>query len=394
MIYQTIIIGKGLVGSAAAKYISATHNKVAIIGPNEPAENEQPIVYASHYDQARVQRVIGKDEVWTKLDMESVAAYAAIEKQTGIQFYKQVGCLYVQPTGADAYLNNAASIANKYNLPYKYYNHAAAISADYPAYHFPATSQGLVETTNAGLINPRLLIQAQLSIFEQQNGTIINDTVLKLTHHNGVFEITTSHKEIYQAEQVLIATGSFINYLDILPKQLSLQTKNEIIILAQVHENIAAQLANLPSLLYEIENHELDGIYLIQPVRYPDGNYYIKMGCNMPEDRYFNNLEQVQAWFTTGNSEQFKQRMLAALQLILPNVPILNTITKKCIISRTAHGRPYIGATGPQGLFVAGGCNGYSAMCSNAIGHTAATLMLTGQLPQGYAPSHFELVYA
>jgi prephenate dehydrogenase len=35
MIYESIIIGRGLIGSAAAKYISRSQKNVALIGPDE-----------------------------------------------------------------------------------------------------------------------------------------------------------------------------------------------------------------------------------------------------------------------------------------------------------------------------------------------------------------------
>ena len=74
--FDVIVIGKGLVGSAATKYLSASQKNVALIGPDEPADYNNAIVFASHYDQARVQRLIGKDEAWTKLNIDSAKQYA------------------------------------------------------------------------------------------------------------------------------------------------------------------------------------------------------------------------------------------------------------------------------------------------------------------------------
>ena len=51
MIYESIIVGRGLIGSAAAKYISRSQKNVALIGPDEATTSEQQIVFASHYDR-------------------------------------------------------------------------------------------------------------------------------------------------------------------------------------------------------------------------------------------------------------------------------------------------------------------------------------------------------
>ncbi|MFY7963604.1 MAG: NAD(P)/FAD-dependent oxidoreductase [Chitinophagaceae bacterium] len=391
--FNTIIIGKGLVGSAAAKYLSATNKDIAIIGPDEPNENDESIVYASHYDQARVQRIIGKDAVWTKLNLDSANEYKSIENQTGIQFHHPVGCLYVYPYGSDDYLKNAPILSKDFNLSFKNYDNSAAINNDFKAFRFPYNSQGLLETSPAGYINPRLLLQAQLQIYKTNNGTVIKDTVISISHSKKLFTINTNKGDIYTAEKVLVATGSFINYLNILPQKLQLQTKNEVIILVKVSEEYAKSVSLLPSLLYEIDDAETQGIYMIQPVLYPDGNYYYKIGSNTNDDFYFDSLEQVQHWFKNGNADSYKPILTKAIKKIVPDLQIDEVIIKKCIISWTAHKRPYIGETTQKDLYVAGGCNGYSAMCSDAIGSVASHLILNGKMPTGYKDDAFELVY-
>lgn len=392
--FHTIIIGKGLVGSAAAKYLAMSNKDIAIIGPDEPEDNHIPTVYASHYDQARVQRIIGKDATWTKLNLDSVNEYQKIEEQSGIQFHHPVGCLYVYPYGCDEYLRNAPALSKQFKLNYKTYNNGMEITQDYKEFLFPEASQGLLESSPTGYINPRLLLAAQLDIFKHNGGTIYRETAITVSYTQNSFNITTNEGNTYTAAKVLVATGSFINYLNILPQPLQLQTKNEVILLAKVNEDNAKLASRLPSLLYEIDEEEVQGIYLIQPVQYPDGNYYYKIGSNTNEDFYFTSLTQVQDWFLNGNTGKYKTILLKAIKTILPDINIEDTVVKKCIISRTAHGRPYIGETTQQGLFVAGGCNGYSAMCSDAIGNVASHLILNGVLPEGFVPNAFELVYA
>ncbi|MBB6270829.1 sarcosine oxidase [Pedobacter cryoconitis] len=391
--FDIIVIGKGLVGSAAAKYLSFKNKKIAIIGPQEPLDYNKSIVFASHYDQARVQRLIGKDSVWTRLNLESVNQYQTIQEQSGIHFHDPTGCLYVNPTGEDSYLYQAASLASDFKLTCKPYPTGSAIVNDFSAYHFPESSKGLLEKSPAGLINPRLLLKAQLAVFDQHQGININDTILDITHHNHGYTVTSHEGNIYHASEILLAAGSFVNFFNLSAQKLDLKLKNEIILLARLNPEQTKELAKLPSLLYEIDNGTTEGIYLIKPVQYPDGNYYIKMGCNMPEDIYFDNIEQVQQWFRNGNSDQFINRLKQELLKILPDIEPLAYLTKRCIINRSIHGRPYIGETHQPGLYVASGCNGYSAMCSDAIGRVASHLLLNKKLPENYAVKDFEIFY-
>ena len=43
MVYESIVVGAGLIGSAAAKYISQVEKNVALIGPNEEKVSHEKI---------------------------------------------------------------------------------------------------------------------------------------------------------------------------------------------------------------------------------------------------------------------------------------------------------------------------------------------------------------
>ncbi|MXV51504.1 FAD-dependent oxidoreductase [Pedobacter sp. HMF7647] len=392
--FDILVIGKGLVGSAAAKYLSGSAGKVAVIGADEPGESKSSLVYASHYDQARVQRIVGKDEVWTRLNFDSTEQYESIQKKSGIHFHYGIGCLYVNAYGEDDYLRNFSSLARKFDVTYKPIEHAEENYNDFGGLVFPGKAAGIIESNPSGYINPRLLIKAQLEITKQQGGLIISDTVIKLSvRDNGSFLLETESGKTYSTKQVLVATGSFINYFDILPQKLKLITKGEVVLLVKVDEELLDRYSTLPSLLYEIDEDETEAIYLIPPVKYPDGNYYLKIGCNSPDDVFFDTLEQVQNWFRNSKSESYAPARSRALQRLLPSLNLDDSFTKKCVISWTATGRPYIGETAVKGLFLAGGCNGYSAMCSDAIGRVAAQLILNGNIPEDYPANAFGIEY-
>ena len=391
--FDIIVIGKGLVGTAAAKYISAAQPNIAVIGPDEPRDNENALVFASHYDQSRVQRLIGKDEAWTKLNIDSVNQYETISQQSGIEFHETTGCLYVQPSGTDNYLDNAKGIGDLFQTSFRAFHSGNEINKEYKDFRFPEESNGLLESSPAGSINPRQLVKAQLNILEKNGGTFIRDTVINISLIGSEYLVETSEGSSYFAHKILLAPGSFINYFNLLPQKLDLVVKSEVILLARLNEGDALQLSSLPSLLYETDNGEVEGIYLVRPVKYPDGNWYLKMGCNMPEDILFENISQVQHWFRDGDSDRFIPRMKDALMNIMPGLRPEAFMTKRCIINRSVHGRPYIGETKHRGLYVASGCNGYSAMCSDAIGNLASGLILNNAFPPGYIPSAFEPVY-
>ena len=188
MIYDCIVIGKGLIGSAAAKYLSQSQKKVAVLGPDETQAINDGIVFSSHYDESRIQRVIGKDATWTLLNQQSADGYANLEKESEITFHSKVGCLYVNPYGNDAYLENAPALAKITTQKFQHFQSSDALHSSFPDFHFPKQAKGMFESSPSGYINPRLLIKAQLKIFKKNGGEILNDVVNDISYSNESFK--------------------------------------------------------------------------------------------------------------------------------------------------------------------------------------------------------------
>ncbi len=394
MKFDCIVIGKGLIGSAAAKYLSISGERVAVIGPDEPLDMKEGIVFSSHYDQARVQRIIGTDATWTLLNQQSAAEYPSLQNESNIQFHTPVGCLYINPHGSDFYLEQIEELAKKFNSRYRSFENGKSLKNAFPEFQFPETSKGIFEDAPSGFINPRLLIKAQLKVFAKNKGIIINEIAQEIIYENESIKIITTKGNIFSAKKVLIAAGAFTNSFNLLDKKLAFKLKSETIILAKVNKAEAERLQKLPSLLYEIDTPKIQDIYLIQPVQYPDGEYYLKMGANIPEDIYFKNLEEMQNWFRADSSNENLKILQQALIRLMPRIKIEKFTTRKCIITRTTHGKPYIGALNENGLFVAAGGNGYGAMSSDALGRIASHLLILNKFPIEYDEKDFLPVVA
>ncbi|MGB3073935.1 MAG: FAD-dependent oxidoreductase [Chitinophagales bacterium] len=390
MLHDILIIGKGLIGSAIAKHLSLSQKNIAIIGPDEPEDVSNAVVYASHYDSGRVQRLIGQTDAMTELNIASVKHYPWLEKVSGIHFHKKSGCLYVNPLGSDEYLEKVSERAEKFGIEAIIYNSNKELAKAFPEFHFPEKSQGMFEPSPSGHISPPLLIKAQLKVFEQNGGTIFRDTVNGLAFKNDFVEISTYEGNVYHAAKVVLAAGAFSNFSNLLSRELDLVIKSETVLLARVSKEEATRLVTLPSLLYEIDNGQVEGIYSTQPIQYPDGHFYLKMGCNLPHDIFFgNDLSEIQQWFRNGDSKASELKMLKVLQSIIPDLKIEGCTTKRCILPRTQrHKNPYIGKI-HDGLYITAG-NGWSAMCSDGVGFVMSHLVINNKFPEGYEATDFE----
>ena len=260
--YQHIVVGAGLIGSAAAKYLAEASEEVLLIGPSEPANYQDASYFSSHYDYSRVQRIIGWNSAWTQLNKESAEHWPFLEEETGIKFHNQDGCLYVAPQ-IDEYLKSAPEIAEQFHLEYQSVDDRASLESFAPEFNFDREVVGLYEKSPAGSINPRLLVSAQQKAFNTRSGNILEDIVVNIQKAGKQWKVETKSGDIFTCTNILVASGSFSRFTSPLISNLNIITKTEVVINAEISEEDAMKLANIPSLLYEIYENDFDGIYLI-----------------------------------------------------------------------------------------------------------------------------------
>ncbi len=371
--FDFAIVGNGLIGAAAARYLSEIGANIAVIGPPEPQDKTaHQGVFASHYDSGRVMRILERDASWSWLSQRAAEQYQALEQQTGKHLLTQTGVLYAAPpNGLPSYRQHAQEMAD----------HAEIVLQDNPSAHgysLPVNASTFLEGAPAGHINPRTLIQAQNQV---TNATFFADTVVDTHYPKNGAVLTLASGETIFARKVILTTGAFTNFNQLLPEPIDLRLKSETIILAKVHADDTATLAQLPALLYGIQNSELDDVYVVPPVQFPDGNYYLKLGANTRHDVWFDDLTSVQRWFHHGQSDHSLLAMKAVVTDLLPDVHWQSFQTDRCIVCYTPSRSPYIDALIPDCLYLAVGGNGGGAKISDSFGWLAARLAAFGEWP-------------
>ena len=388
--FEFIVIGKGLWGGAAGRYLSEWGHDVALIGPDEPQDSQTlPNVYASHYDQGRLTRQLGRNEIYSAAALRAIAKYRLLEERSGINFYEPVGMVLADRGGVGLYTGHVQETAAKFDVAYQYHKAGNREWQEaFPFLDFPQNYNVLVEPAPAGYINPRAMVQAQLAIAQQQGAHIIAETVCGVVSDGDGVTVQTFEGEQYRAQRVLIAAGAFTNFCGLLPQPIPLRIKTETIILGEVSPATAASLKKMPTVIYDIDSSEIDDIYMAPPIKYPDGRFYIKMGCNTAADQWPTTLKAVQAWFREGDSDRHKQAMADAMQSQLPSVSFESIESKRCMVCYTPCGVPTIDTVGER-LVVAAGGNGSGAKGSDTWGKLAAGLLVDGRWPDAFPRQPF-----
>ena len=254
--FDIIVIGAGLIGSAAIRTLSQSNQNVAIIGPAEPEEwANHDGVFASHYDQGRITRVLANDRVWAILAQRSIEQYRLIEQKSGIRFHYPVGGWQVGHPAED-FISKTEAVGRELGRAFETYEPDRLAEAE-PLFTFPTGLIGVREAAPAGYINPRSLVQAQLTIAAQQGATIIREMIAGVDRRNGFIELKGSAGQTYQARKILLGTGAFTNML--LARPLKLIPKARTILLAELPPAEIERLRDMPTLIYENATDPLPG---------------------------------------------------------------------------------------------------------------------------------------
>ncbi|EJC80318.1 LOW QUALITY PROTEIN: glycine/D-amino acid oxidase, deaminating [Rhizobium leguminosarum bv. trifolii WSM2297] len=379
--FKYIVVGRGLMGAAAARHLARQVDGVAVIGPDEPDDRKaHQGVFASHYDEGRITRTIDPDRNWALLANRSIGRYGEIARDSGIDFYREVGCVVVAPDGGD-YLEKTQQAAVSLGAEISLLDEAGLMTA-FPYFAFPDGCAGVFQARGAGHISPRKLVKAQSLLAEKAGAAVIRDHVISIRDEGGVGVVETAGGQTYRGEKVLLAAGGFSIAENLLPRPVAMTVYARTVTLFEVSEGEAARLAAMPSLILDVPGTH---IYLLPPIRYPDGKFYLKIGGD-PDDLVLDGDAAMRAWFRTEGRDSVRAYLTRIVEGLVPDMAPLSISTAACVVSQTESGYPMIGYTSSPGIAVLTGCAGTSAKSSDEIGRLGAELLLAGRISeQGYS---------
>ncbi|MBP2549022.1 sarcosine oxidase [Neorhizobium galegae] len=378
--FKYIIIGRGMMGAAAARHLTQWTDGVALIGPDEPADAKTHRgVFASHYDEARITRTIDSNPVWARLANRSIARYGEIERDSGIRFYHGVGCLMVGPdpetghTYIDGILSAAAMLGVETDLLTD-----AQLAARFSYFGFEPACKGVFEAHNAGYVNPRALVAAQSQLAGRQGARLIGETVVSVREEGGLAVVRTAEGGVYSAEKALVAAGGFSIAEHLMARPVDMAVYARTVTFFEIPDEELAQFAGMPSLIYEPRDSR-NHIYMLPPVRYPDGKTYLKIGGD-PDDILLTRDEDMRAWFRSGGRASVRDHHAGIMTSLVPGIDTTRISTGACVVSKTPSGYPAIGYTqSPAIAVLTGGC-GAAAKSSDEIGRLGAELLHKGRI--------------
>lgn len=391
-VFEVVVVGAGMFGSAAGKYLARAGADVLVVGPSEPFDraNANQYTFAAHFDEARISRRLGWDQVWGATDARSLERFRDIEEESGIRFFHECGSLVLMAgsikSRTDAIMERSTADGIAVDRMSD-----EELRQEFPGMALPTLPggiDGLMERQEAGYLNPRELVRAQHTLTETAGGKILRAVVMGVGKDkaSGLWCLQVDNgrtrREI-QAKKVLIATGAFTNHNAVLPdgQRLAIFPFTEPNLLFEVGDDQLEELRRLPAIVTVDPDDTGDAnlsFYLLPPVRYPDGKWYMRIGPGMqPIVEELKTVDEMSSWLKGQLiTPRQKALLMEMLRTVVPGLTPVSVQSACCIIEKTPSRYPYIGAIHEDTLTVAVGGNGHGARGSDEIGRLAATVTL------------------
>lgn len=369
-VYKHCVVGGGLTGTAACRHLAGLGEDVVLVGPAEGSEQ----AHGACYDEGRIYRILDPKECWARLAWRSIGRYAPLAAEAGVEFYSEVGLLIFGVR--DAFVRETQHVASRMGTRLEQLD-PEELRARFPWLRpTPETQLGLMQTKQAGTLSPRKLCQAQLRVATAQGASHIEAAVESVSkgEGGGPLSVVLADGSVVRAENVLVAAGVYSSLLPLLPEAVLVSLTGAQALLAEVSAETAAQLADMPSMIYESEREE-ECVYILPPIRYPDGSWLLKVGPSTAFNPPLRTRAEVDAWFRRGRlDEAFVDVALGLLRALLPTVEVLGWRPLLCVTDCTPTENPYVDLLAP-GWGVCTGGNGWAAKSSDEIGLLAAQMM-------------------
>ncbi|XP_063592321.1 uncharacterized protein LOC134769516 [Penaeus indicus] len=122
----------------------------------------------------------------------------------------------------------------------------------------------------------------------------------------------------------------------------------------------------------------MDGGYVLPPIKYPNGNWYLKMGHNRRHEDDLNPNEVTEWYIHRRGNRECIEKLGRFMQHLMPDVKSQGLSGDGCLTSHTPNQEPYIDVIA-DGFGVALGGNRWAAKSSDEIGRLAARLVVLGE---------------
>jgi sarcosine oxidase len=198
------VVGAGVFGAWTAHHLQQAGHKVTLIDAHGPAHSR-----ASSGGESRLTRAAyGKDEIYTRMAMDSLPQWKALSAVAGLPIFIPAGILFFFPT-EEPYVRDSIAAHKKFGLPTDVLTQTE-MSRRFPMIDFSGISIGLYEP-GFGALMARRAVLTLVDRFVKAGGTYIKAFV-QPPASGGVHlnELRLANGEIVRVDRFVFAAGPWL----------------------------------------------------------------------------------------------------------------------------------------------------------------------------------------
>jgi sarcosine oxidase len=355
--YDTIIIGLGAMGSAAAYHLATKRQKVLGLEQFTPAHS----LGSSAGETRIIREAYFEGPIYVPLVQRAYELWNELEAATGARFFQKTGGLTIgNPSGF--LVEGAKQSAIQHNLPFEILSSQETRSR-FPALN-PDPEMVAVSERNAGILKPDICIQAHLRMADKNGATLhFEEPVLSWKVEGKEILVTTTQGE-YRSNYLLLCAGAWTAPL---MKELSLplQVSRQVLCWFEplTQSNIFGP-GRLPVFLIEFEK---DRVFY----GFPDVGNGIKVAIHREGE-----ITQADQVRRTVEYEELSE-LQSLVSQYLPQAAGKLLKSEVCMYTNTPDGHFLIDVHPEHShVWIASPCSGHGFKFSSAIGEWLSELLM------------------
>ena len=370
--FETIVLGLGAMGSAAACHLARRGNRVLGIDRFSP-----PHAFGSTHGDTRITRLaIGEGEQYTPLALRSHELWRELERETGSSLLTCNGGLVISSAAktsinhVENFFENTVAAARRFGIVHELLD-APAIRRRFPAFNIADDEYGYFEPS-AGFVRPEACVAAQLAVAKHHGATIrCDETVLGFDDAGQAVTVKTDRGE-YRADRLIVTAGAWLPGL--VGSELSKHFKvyRQTLFWFDVEGPLKPyQPGNFPIFIWELQERN-QGIYGFPAIDGAGGG--LKIGAEHYDAT--TSADTIDRAVTQAEVDTMRERFVA---------PFLPGLGRRCVRSAVClyTVTPDFGFVidrhpASERVLIASPCSGHGFKHSAAIGEALAQIVVDG----------------
>ena len=196
---------------------------------------------------------------------------------TGIEFFTETSNINFGPAGGQ-YIQDSKKVSETLGLQHEHLSNQQ-LKDRYPYVDIQESNQCVLQLSKSGVINPRGYLKAMVTL-AHLGGCDIRDAVVdditEISSTDGRSRtqvLTIDNGEVIRARQVLLCTGVFTSFTNLLPNHLlpDVIMSPEQTLRMEVGEEDLMMLKDMPTITSMTNANFATDCYILPPIKYPDG---------------------------------------------------------------------------------------------------------------------------